>query len=181
MQKTEFLDRLRAALADLPAEELEKTLGYYAEMIEDRMEDGMDEEAAVAAMGDPEAVAREILLDAPLGTLVRAKIKPKRALSGWGILLLVLGVCAHLVADGHALGSVRGGAVFGRRGGRRQRVGLDAERIFGIVCTRRRARLLRLGHFRAAGDEGAHGVCRPSDRKAAARDQVALYPAQKRG
>lgn len=53
MQKTEFLDRLRAALADLPAEELEKTLGYYAEMIEDRMEDGMDEEAAVAAMGDP--------------------------------------------------------------------------------------------------------------------------------
>lgn len=52
MQKTEFLDRLRAALADLPAEELEKTLGYYAEMIEDRMEDGMDEEAAVAAMGD---------------------------------------------------------------------------------------------------------------------------------
>lgn len=55
MQKTEFLDRLRAALADLPAEELEKTLGYYAEMIEDRMEDGMDEEAAVAAMGDPEA------------------------------------------------------------------------------------------------------------------------------
>ena len=91
MQKTEFLDRLRAALADLPAEELEKTLGYYAEMIEDRMEDGMDEEAAVAAMGDPEAVAREILLDAPLGTLVRAKIKPKRALSGWEILLLVLG------------------------------------------------------------------------------------------
>ena len=72
MQKTEFLDRLRTALADLPAEELEKTLGYYAEMIEDRMEDGMDEEAAVAAMGDPEAVAREILLDAPLGTLVRA-------------------------------------------------------------------------------------------------------------
>ena len=57
MQKTEFLDRLRTALADLPAEELEKTLGYYAEMIEDRMEDGMDEEAAVAAMGDPEAVA----------------------------------------------------------------------------------------------------------------------------
>lgn len=52
MQKTEFLDRLRTALADLPAEELEKTLGYYAEMIEDRMEDGMDEEAAVAAMGD---------------------------------------------------------------------------------------------------------------------------------
>lgn len=67
MQKTEFLDRLRAALADLPAEELEKTLGYYAEMIEDPYGGRYGRGGGRRRDGRPEAVAREILLDAPLG------------------------------------------------------------------------------------------------------------------
>ena len=91
MRKTEFLERLRAALNALPEEEAKKTIAYYAEMIDDRIEDGMSEEEAVAGLGEPEAVAREILLDAPLGKLVKAKMKPQRALRGWEIVLLVLG------------------------------------------------------------------------------------------
>ena len=61
MRKTEFLERLRAALNALPEEEAKKTIAYYAEMIDDRIEDGMSEEEAVAGLGEPEAVAREIL------------------------------------------------------------------------------------------------------------------------
>ena len=47
MRKTEFLERLRAALNALPEEEAKKTIAYYAEMIDDRIEDGMSEEEAI--------------------------------------------------------------------------------------------------------------------------------------
>lgn len=48
MTKAEFLAALKRAL---PEDEAEQTLAFYNEMIDDRMEDGMSEEEAVAAMG----------------------------------------------------------------------------------------------------------------------------------
>ena len=51
----------------MSAEERARVLEFCAESIDDRVEDGMDEEDAVAALGDVETVARGLLADRPLG------------------------------------------------------------------------------------------------------------------
>ncbi len=91
MNKQQFLAAIRERLSSLPPSDVEKSLEYYSEMIDDRMEDGVSEEAAVAAMGGVEEIAAQILLDTPLPKLVRAKLKPSRALKAWELVLLVLG------------------------------------------------------------------------------------------
>lgn len=58
MTRDEFLGRLGELLACLPAEQVEETKAFYAEAIADRMEDGMSEEEAVAAMGTPVRLPR---------------------------------------------------------------------------------------------------------------------------
>lgn len=63
MTRDEFLGRLGELLACLPAEQVEETKAFYAEAIADRMEDGMSEEEAVAAMGTPGEVAEATLDD----------------------------------------------------------------------------------------------------------------------
>lgn len=65
MTRDEFLGRLGELLACLPAEQVEETKAFYAEAIADRMEDGMSEEEAVAAMGTPGEVAKATLDDLP--------------------------------------------------------------------------------------------------------------------
>lgn len=93
MTKTEFLSRLREALNGLPPEDLQKSLDYYAEIIDDRVEDGAEEEAAVAALGSVDDIVAEILAETPLPRLIRQKIAPKekKPLRGWAIALIVLG------------------------------------------------------------------------------------------
>ena len=48
---------------------------FYAEMIDDRMEDGMSEEEAVAAMEDIDRVIAQAKLDRPLPALMLDKVK----------------------------------------------------------------------------------------------------------
>ena len=91
MNKYEFLGRLRERLAGLPPKDIEKSLDYYAEIIADRVEDGMSEEEAVAALGTIDEIVAQILEDTPLPKLVKEKVRPKRALRTWEILLIVLG------------------------------------------------------------------------------------------
>jgi len=91
MNKTEFLQCLGEKLTALPPNEIEKTQGFYSEMIDDRMEDGMNEDDAVAAIGDIDAIVNESLLDLPLATLMKAKIRPATKLKSWEIVLIVLG------------------------------------------------------------------------------------------
>lgn len=91
MNKTQFTQSLAQKLQMLPHGEVEKSLAFYTEMIDDRMEDGLTEEEAVQALGDIGALAREIMLSAPLPTLVTARMKPKHRLSTWEIVLFVLG------------------------------------------------------------------------------------------
>ncbi len=61
MTKTEFLSQLRARLSSLPQGDLDRSLDFYGEMIDDRMEDGMSEREAVANMGDLSKIAEQIL------------------------------------------------------------------------------------------------------------------------
>ena len=91
MTKAEFFNRLACALAGLGAEDIQKSLEYYDEMLQDRIEDGMTEEEAVASLEEPEAIARQIMLDTPLPKSVRSTKEPARRIKVWEIILLVLG------------------------------------------------------------------------------------------
>lgn len=61
MNKAQFNQELRKRLSVLPNFEIEKSLSYFNEMIEDRMEEGMTEEEAVAKLGDIRFLAEKIL------------------------------------------------------------------------------------------------------------------------
>lgn len=87
MNKQDFLAALRGLLNDLPAEDIRRSLDFYAEMIDDHMEEGMTEEAAVAAVGSAEQIADQIRGDA--GAAPR---KPKRKVKPWSLALILLGL-----------------------------------------------------------------------------------------
>lgn len=91
MRKQEFLTRLKANLAGLPQKDVDERLGFYSEMIDDRVEEGISEERAVAALGSVEEIASQIIAEIPLYKIVKNKIKPKRRLKTWEIILLALG------------------------------------------------------------------------------------------
>lgn len=91
MNKEQFLAAIRERLSALPRDDVEKSLDYYGEMIDDRVEDGLSEEQAVEAMGTVDEIAAQILMDTPLPKLVKAKVKPERALRAWEIVLLAVG------------------------------------------------------------------------------------------
>ncbi len=61
MNKQAFLDALRGLAGTLSEEERARLVSYYAEMIDDRMEEGLSEEAAVADLGDPAELVRDLV------------------------------------------------------------------------------------------------------------------------
>ena len=91
MCKDAFLEELRTRLAGLPDADVQNSLDYYAEMIDERTEDGMREEEAVSAVGDVEEIAARIIADVPLPRMVRARVGRRRTLRTWEIVMLVLG------------------------------------------------------------------------------------------
>ena len=91
MNKQEFLDKLRAGLSGLPRQDVEERLAFYAEMIDDRTEDGLSEAEAVAAVGTVEEIVAQVLAETPFAKLAVERVKPKHRLEGWEIVLLVVG------------------------------------------------------------------------------------------
>ena len=91
MNKQEFLEQLRRGLSGLPQEDIEERLNFYGEMIDDRIEEGLSESEAVAAIGTVGDVVSQILAETPLTRLVKEKIRPKSRLKPWMIVLLILG------------------------------------------------------------------------------------------
>ena len=94
MNKQEFLHRLQQGLAPLPPEQQNEHLAFYSEMIDDRLEDGLSEEEAVAAIGSPEEIAAQILANTPLSQVNAEQSKPRRGLKTWEIVLLA--VCSPI-------------------------------------------------------------------------------------
>ena len=84
MTKLQFLLSLHQKLSSLPRDEAEERLSFYSEMIEDRMEEGLSEAEAVAAVGTVEEIAAQITGDIPRQT-------PKRQLKTWEVVLLAAG------------------------------------------------------------------------------------------
>ena len=91
MRKQEFLAGLRDGLSGLPQDEVEERLTFYSEMLDDRMEEGLSEEDAVAAVGCVDEIVRQIIADTPFTKIAKERIRPKRQLKAWEIVLLVLG------------------------------------------------------------------------------------------
>ena len=84
MTRDEFLNRLGELLACLPADQVKETQEFYAEAIADRMEDGMTEAEAVAAMGTPGEVAEATLDELPAVPRAIARTKRKSSPS-WAL------------------------------------------------------------------------------------------------
>lgn len=104
MTKLKFLLELEKKLSALPQEDIEERLTFYSEMIEDRVEEGISEEDAVAQIGDVEEIAAQILADHKVeepafveepvtaeGVPVTEPGQTKRRLKSWEITLLILG------------------------------------------------------------------------------------------
>ena len=85
MNKREFLEALAAQLASLTEEDREQSLAFYAEMIDDCVENGASEEEVIALLDPVEVIAGEILLNAPV------RKRSRRRLRGWEIALLIIG------------------------------------------------------------------------------------------
>lgn len=60
MKKDEFLKLLRDGINDLPPEDIENSISYYSEMIDDSIEDGMSEDEAVGSLGDTREIIRRV-------------------------------------------------------------------------------------------------------------------------
>lgn len=91
MNKEQFLIELASALAGLPEEDIEKSLEYYSEMIDDRTEDGLSEQESVAALGTIEEIRAQTIKDTPLPKIIKEKVKPKRSFRGWEIAVIIIG------------------------------------------------------------------------------------------
>ena len=102
MNREAFLRELEGRLAALPVGERGETLAYYGEMIDDRVEAGLSEEAAVEALGAMAEIAAEALQGAPQQRVARHAPGP------WSLLIGILGspVWLPLVATGFVLALV---------------------------------------------------------------------------
>ena len=101
MTKKEYLSRLEEALFGLSREEISERLNFYSEMIDDRMEEGLSEEEAVAQIGPVVAVGvpavedlpgqaeEDPSADTPPEAVKPAAERPKR--NARDIVLLILG------------------------------------------------------------------------------------------
>ena len=91
MNKHEFLTLLRERLHGLPTADVEERVRFYSEMIDDRMEDGLSEEDAVAAIDPIEEIFAKVVADIPFAKLAKAQQRTRKRASVWTIVLLVLG------------------------------------------------------------------------------------------
>ena len=91
MKKNEFMIQLIYGLSSLPQAEIEDRVAFYSEMIDDRMEEGLSEEDAVADIGSVDSVINQIIAETPLTSIIKERIKRRKKPGAWGITLLAVG------------------------------------------------------------------------------------------
>lgn len=91
MNKTEFLNMLESRLKGLPEIEINKSVTYYSEAIDDRIEDGESEDGAVSSLGDIDDIIQNAMSQASLSGLMKETVKRKFKLSVPVMILLILG------------------------------------------------------------------------------------------
>ena len=91
MTKNEFLAELRSRLSGVPEKDAEDRLGFYSEIIDDRMEEGLSEEEAVRGIGSIDEIAAGITAEISQARNKDQKRESKRKLKAWEIVLLAAG------------------------------------------------------------------------------------------
>ena len=149
MTKQEFLFKLRKGLFGLSPKEKKEHLAFYGEMIDDRMEGGLSEEAAVAQIGNLADIIAQIKSAAPKkkknagvvvllvlgfpvwGSLLVAAAAVAVALYVvlWAILVCLWAVFAALV--GSSFGCVVGGIILACNGNLPSGLALVG---IGLIC-----------------------------------------------
>ena len=95
MLREEYLSQLREKLTQNNIQGIDAMIEFYGEAIDDRIEDGMSEEDAVAAMEDTDSIVKNAKLDKPIASLMADKVKEKHkeaSSSGHGTLFTVLAI-----------------------------------------------------------------------------------------
>jgi uncharacterized membrane protein len=91
MNKKDFLFDLQKKLSAMPSADVQERLGFYNEIIEDKLEEGLSEEEAIKEIGTADEIAKQILSDYPLSKLVKEQVKKERSLKTWELILLIVG------------------------------------------------------------------------------------------
>ena len=91
MNKQDFLAKLQKGLSHLTEEEREGRLSFYSEMIDDRVEEGLTEEEAVAEIGSIDSVIAQTYTEAEPAPEKTVEVSNKRRMKAWEIVLLILG------------------------------------------------------------------------------------------
>ena len=90
MTKAEFLQAIETGLAGLPHQDREERINFYSEIIDDRIEEGLSEEAAINEIGSVDEIIRQTVTDRYYTSLQNPP-KQKNRLPVWVIVLLCVG------------------------------------------------------------------------------------------
>ena len=91
MYKEAFLEELRKRLTGLPEEDIDERISFYSELIDDRMEEGLTEEEAIAQTGPIDEIVSQIIAETPLHKLVKASAQTRKPMSTGQVVLLAAG------------------------------------------------------------------------------------------
>lgn len=91
MSKAEFLTKLRESLSGLAPADINTSMEFYSEIIDDRMEEGLSEEEAVACLGSIDDIRDKVLEAVPITKIVKEKIKPGKPMGALTVILLIIG------------------------------------------------------------------------------------------
>ena len=89
MKRQEFITALREKLLNLPRKDTDERIGFYEEMIDDKIEEGMTEEEAIASVGTIDSIYAQMLEEIPIIEIIREKIKQKKCANGGKIALII--------------------------------------------------------------------------------------------
>lgn len=98
MNKNDYLNKLKRALSNVSASERERTLLYYGELIDDRIEEGVPEEQVISELEQPQEVVSRLMSE---GVIHR---QPKRtngeliAAVSIGVLLLIAAILVPILS-----------------------------------------------------------------------------------
>ncbi|MBQ8309947.1 MAG: DUF1700 domain-containing protein [Clostridia bacterium] len=91
MNKIEFLSVLKKRLSGLPQADIDRTVDYYTEMIDDCMEEGMTSAQAVARMGTIDEIVVQARANARYSDAPKTVPPPRRRMRTWETVLLCVG------------------------------------------------------------------------------------------
>lgn len=126
MTKNDFINKLRDALSnELSSQKVQENVSYYSEYIADEVRKGRSEAEVVAELGDPWAIAKNIIASEEIkgGTKEEYSYEPNRGgyeqkkdsskvkvrtfgMPWWKILLIVLGVIGVIMAVVTVIGGI---------------------------------------------------------------------------